>query len=226
VIDPAGGSWFVESLTDQLADKAWGVFTRIEQVGGALAALNSGAIGELLAQTEAHRADDVAHRQAPITGVSEFAFVDEAPVERESAPTPPHGLLPAIRYAQDFEALRDRADAAPQRLYVHLATVGQSSARRIRAGFAANLFQAAGVKCVTASVQDYAGATPVVCLCGSDEDYAAEGATAAASVRAAGARHIWLAGHAEIDGVDGTLFDGCDALDVLRTTLDVLGAPQ
>lgn len=226
VIDPAGGSWFVESLTDQLAEKAWDIFTRIEQVGGALAALNSGAIGELLAQTAAHRADDIAHRRTPITGVSEFAFVDEAPVQRESVPAPPHGLLPAIRHAQDFEALRDRADAAPQRPHVYLATVGQSTARRTRAGFAANLFRAAGVNCVTAPVEDYADATPVVCLCGSDEDYAAEGAAAAASVRAAGARHVWLAGHAEIDGVDGNIFEDCNALDVLRTTLDVLGVPQ
>jgi methylmalonyl-CoA mutase len=224
VIDPAGGSWFVESLTDRLADKAWDVFTRIEQAGGALAALNSGAIGELLAQTQARRADDIAHRRAPITGVSEFAFVDEAQVRREPLPQPPHGLLPSIRYAQDFEALRDRADAAAQRPQVYLCTLGGPAAHRARTGFAANLFQAAGIECVIGPVEQFAGS--VACLCSSDKIYADEAERAAAALRAAGAQMIWLAGTAEVEGVDGNVHAGCDALAVLRTTLDALGVPQ
>ena len=224
VIDPAGGSWYVESLTDQLAAKAWDVFTRIEQVGGALAALNSGAIGELLAQTQAHRADDIAHRRAPITGVSEFAFVNETPVERPAVPAAPAGLLPRVRYAQDFEALRDRADAAPQRPRVYLATLGPFAAHHRRAGFAANLFQAAGIECVTGPVGEFAGT--VACLCSSDKIYAQEAAAAVTALREAGATYIWLAGQAEIAGVDGHVYAGCDALTVLRTTLDVLGVPE
>ncbi|HZC71343.1 MAG TPA: methylmalonyl-CoA mutase subunit beta [Jatrophihabitans sp.] len=221
VIDPAGGSWFVESLTDQLAEKAWDVFTRIEQVGGALAALNSGAIGELLAQTQAHRADDIAHRRSPLTGVSEFAFVTEAPVERPALPAPPGGLLPRVRYAQDFEALRDRADAAAQRPRVYLATIGPVAAHTARAAFAANLFQAAGIECVTGPVEEFDGT--VACLCGSDKGYAQEAAAAVEALRAAGASYIWLAGQAEVDGVDGNVYRGCDALAVLHKTLDLLG---
>jgi methylmalonyl-CoA mutase len=230
VIDAAGGSWFVESLTDQLAEKAWQVFTRIEQAGGALIALNSGDIGELLAQTQAHRADDIAHRRAPITGVSEFAFVDEAPVERPSLPAAPHGLLPRIRYAQDFEALRDRCDeqaAAAHRPRVFLATLGPYAAHSARAGFAANLFQAAGIECLTGPVEQFAAAgTPVACLCASDEIYADEAAPAAAALRTAGAARIWLAGKAEVAGVDGNVFAGCDALGVLRDTLESLGVAE
>jgi methylmalonyl-CoA mutase len=226
VIDAGGGSWFVESLTDQLAEKSWDVFTRIEQAGGALAALNSGAVGELLAQTQAHRADDIAHRRAPLTGVSEYAFVDEAPVERPPRPAAPAGLLPRIRYAQDFEALRDRADAATDRPRIYLATLGPYAAHSARAGFAANLFQAAGIASVTGPVDEYAeAATPVVCLCSSDKVYAEQAAGAAKALREAGAKQIWLAGQPDVEGIDGKIFAGCDALAVLRTTLAALGVP-
>jgi methylmalonyl-CoA mutase len=226
VVDAAGGSWFVESLTDQLAEQAWTIFTRIEQAGGALAALNSGAIGELLAQTRALRGRDIAHRTAPITGVSEFAFIDEAPVEREPLPTAAGtGLLPRIRYADDFEALRDASDASATRPRVFLATLGPFAAHSARAAFAAKLFQAGGIECVTGSVDEFTAAgTPVACLCSSEKVYATDAADAVNALRNAGAEQVWLAGKADVDGVDGKLFTGCDALDVLRQVLDVLVA--
>jgi methylmalonyl-CoA mutase len=68
--------------------------------------------------------------------------------------------------------------------------------------------------------------TPVACLCSSDNIYAAEAAAAAAELRRAGARHIWLAGKAQVPGVDDRLYSGCDALDVLDTTFDALAVPQ
>ena len=226
VIDAAGGSWFVESLTDQLASHAWDVFTRIEQVGGALAALNSGAVGELLAQTHAKRSADIAHRRAPITGVSEFAYVGEAPVTRDPLPAGRTGLLPRIRYAADFEAFRDRADTAAQRPRVFLATLGPFAAHSARVAFAANLFAAGGIECVTGTVDEFEStATSAACLCSSDKLYADEATDAVAALRSAGAQQIWLAGKADVNGVDGKLFAGCDAIDVLRRTFDALEVP-
>jgi methylmalonyl-CoA mutase len=227
VIDAGGGSWFVESLTDELAVKAWEVFTSIERAGGALAALDDGMIGALLSEVRERRFQDIAHRRAPITGVSEFAFVGEAPVERPPLPEPPAGLLPRVRYAQDFEALRDRADAADHRPRVFLAVLGPFAAHSARAGFAANLFQAGGIECVTGPVEQFAASgTPVACLCSSDKVYAEEAVEAAKLLREAGARQIWLAGKAETDGVDGYLFAGGDALAVLRSTFATLGVSE
>lgn len=224
VLDAAGGSWFVESLTDQLAERAWDVFTEVERAGGALAGLDSGVLGELIATTRSARDADIAHRRAPITGVSEFAFVGEEPVERPAVPSGPTGLLPRVRYAQDYEVLRDRADAAPSRPRVFLATLGPYAAHSARAGFAANLFQAAGIECVTGPVEEFAAAgTPVACLCSSDKVYAAEGPAAVDALRAAGAGWLWLAGAVEVAGVDGRVYAGGDALATLRTTLDQLG---
>jgi len=226
VLDAGGGSWFVESLTSSLAEAAWAVFTDVEKQGGALAALDDGSIAALIASARERRDDDIAHRRAPITGVSEFAFVGEAPVGRDPLPIRDESsaLLPSIRYAQAYEALRDRADAAPQRPKVFLATLGPVTAHSARQGFAANLFQAAGIDCVSGPVGEFAAAgTPVACLCSSDKVYADEAAPAAAALKQAGAAQLWLAGKAAVEGVDGTLFAGCDALAVLRSTFETLG---
>lgn len=235
VADAAGGSWFVESLTESLAEAAWDVFTAVERAGGAVAALDNGTILDLVAATHDRRARDIAHRTVPITGVSEFAFLDEPAVERPPAPHfQQRGPLPALRYAQDFEALRDRADAhlaaSGIRPRVFLALLGPPAAHSARAAFAANLFQAGGIECLRGPVEDFAAAgTPVACLCSSDALYADQAAAAVTALRDAGAGTMWLAGRfdgAEVNGVevDGRLFAGCDALAVLRTTLDAVSA--
>ena len=79
VADPAGGSYFVERLTNDLARQAWAEFQAIEQAGGAAAAIESGMLPERIAETAASRAVKIASRKAPILGVSEFANVAEAP---------------------------------------------------------------------------------------------------------------------------------------------------
>lgn len=88
VIDPAGGSWYVESLTEELAGAAWAWFQKIERAGGQAAALRSGMIADRLAATWERRTEDLAHRREPVTGVSEFPHLAEPPVHREPAPKP------------------------------------------------------------------------------------------------------------------------------------------
>ena len=46
VIDPAGGAWFVESLTDALARAGWAFFQEIEAAGGVVAALDAGLVAD------------------------------------------------------------------------------------------------------------------------------------------------------------------------------------
>jgi methylmalonyl-CoA mutase len=135
--------------------------------------------------------------------------------------------LPAIRYAREFEALRDLADAQPVRPKVFLATIGPVAAHTARAAFAANLFHAGGLATETAgpgtdpeqiaTAFAVSGAT-VACLCSSDKLYGQHAEAVAAALRRAGAHRVWLAGKERYDGVDACLFAGCDALDVLRTT--------
>jgi methylmalonyl-CoA mutase len=228
VLDPAGGSWYVESLTDQLAQAAWDWFTEIERAGGLVAALDSGLVGDRLAAAWDARAERTANRKDAITGVSEFPNIAEKLPDREpAAAVLPSGGLPRVRAAQGFEELRDRASSADRPPRVYLATIGPVARHTARAGFAGNLFQAGGLETPSGDgVDGFAEAgTTVACICGTDKDYAASAAELAAALKAAGATQVWLAGKPElgVDGVDGYVFAGCDALDVLRSAHEQLG---
>jgi methylmalonyl-CoA mutase len=227
VIDPAGGSWYVETLTDQLAQAAWDFFRTIERDGGQAAVLRSGRLRTDLATTWAERSKKLAKRREPVTGVSEFPLLAEKPVEREPAPEPPSGGLPRVRRDEAYEELRARSDAhlaaTGARPRIFLATLGSAAEYTARATFASNLFQAGGIEPVTEGGFEDSGATEAV-LCSSDALYAEQAEQAAASLRAAGARHVFLAGRpADHAGIDSYVFAGCDAVDVLSATLDRMG---
>ncbi|WP_101782785.1 methylmalonyl-CoA mutase subunit beta [Nonomuraea indica] len=269
VADPAGGSWYVERRTEELAERAWAWFQEIEAAGGPEAA--ESLIAERVAATRRRRDADIAHRRFPITGVSEFPNLAERPLARPATESPATaeapgaaaeadavagvdtvagadaaaeadtgadtavGGLPRVRYAREFEALRDLADAQPERPKVFLATIGPVAVHTPRATFAANLFQAGGLATETAGPGEdpeqiatafAVSGSAVACLCSSDRMYDQHAEAVAAALRRAGARRVWLAGKQSHAGVDACLHAGCDALDVLRTTFDDLGVAR
>jgi len=150
--------------------------------------------------------------------------------------------LPSTRLAEPFEALRDRADAAPERPRIFLATLGNVADFTARAGFARNLFEAGGIAApghdgfaadagtdiAALVVAFHASGAKLACLCGSDAAYDAEGAAATSALKAAGAT-IWLAGRAGGNeaalreaGVEAFVFAGCDAVAVLEDAQGVV----
>ncbi|QQM39976.1 methylmalonyl-CoA mutase subunit beta [Streptomyces liliifuscus] len=227
VIDPAGGSWYVERLTDELAHAGWEFFQSIERAGGQAAALRSGLVGEELAATWAARSAKLAKRREPVTGVSEFPHLAERVVAREPAPEPPSGGLPRVRRDEAFENLRARSDAhlaaTGTRPRIFLAALGPAAAHTARLTFASNLFQAGGIEPVTEGAFEDSGATEA-CLCSSDALYEEQAAEVTASLRSAGATQVFLAGRpGQYPGVDAYVFAGCDAVAVLSATLDRMG---
>ncbi|MEO5373520.1 MAG: methylmalonyl-CoA mutase subunit beta [Alphaproteobacteria bacterium] len=80
VIDPAGGSWYIESLTDQLASVAWGLFQEIEKAGGMAKALADGSVAKQVAASQAEREKNIGKRRDPLTGINEFPNIAEKPV--------------------------------------------------------------------------------------------------------------------------------------------------
>ncbi|WP_320775926.1 methylmalonyl-CoA mutase family protein [Streptomyces sp. CRN 30] len=228
VVDPAGGSWYVERLTDELARAGWEFFQWIERLGGQAAALRTGHLRQVLADTWQARGRRIAERREPVTGVSEFPHLAEKPVVREPAPEPPSGGLPVVRRDEAYETLRARSDAhlaaTGSRPRIFLATIGPAAAHTARAAFASNLFQAGGIEPVTSGTFEESGATEV-CLCSSDTLYEERAEVVAAELRAAGASHVFLAGRpGQYPGVDAFVFAGCDAVTVLSATLDRMGA--
>ncbi|AXK35107.1 methylmalonyl-CoA mutase [Streptomyces armeniacus] len=244
VIDPAGGSWYVERLTDELAHAAWEWFQEIERAGGQAAALGSGLVRDRVARTWERRQEDLARRREPITGVSEYPILDQPPVERERPPAPATGSgLPRVRRDEAYEALRARSDAhlaaTGARPKVFLAALGPAAAHTARAGFASNLFQAGGIEPVhepvtvdadTAADAFVRSGASVACLCSSDALYAEQAGAVAAALAGAGARRVLLAGkpgeHREAwqrAGVDEFIHAGSDAVAVLSSVLDRMG---
>jgi methylmalonyl-CoA mutase len=239
VIDPAGGSWYVEQLTTALSRRAWEVFTGIERAGGLLTALRDGSLAGTLAATWSKRERRLATRKEPILGVSEFPNPTEKQPTRAPDNRPAsHGVLPRVRRAAAFEALRDRADAhtteTGRRPAVFLATLGSLASSSARSGFATNLFQAGGLETPSAgggpaevAEAFTAAGTTIACLCGTDQSYADGAPELARALREAGAAKVLLAGKpgtvSDADAIDGYVYAGCDAIDVLTGALDELG---
>ena len=73
VIDPVGGSWFVESVTAELAGKAWALFQEVEKLGGMAAALQAGFPQKTVAATAAKRSKRCNRRRDSIVGVNQYA---------------------------------------------------------------------------------------------------------------------------------------------------------
>ncbi|SDJ77125.1 methylmalonyl-CoA mutase [Lentzea albidocapillata subsp. violacea] len=232
VIDPAAGSWYVEKLTDALAVEAWAWFQEIERAGGIDSA--GELVASRIAATWAARSARLADRSDPITGVSEFPNLAEKPVVRDPAPDVTSGL-PRVRYAQAFEELRDLADAQPERPQVFLATLGPVAAHTARATFAANLFNAGGFATPNAgptrTAEDVArkfreSGAKVAVLCGSDSSYADQAVATVEALRQAGAERVLLAGKKTDADVDGFVFTGCPALEILNSTYAFLGVER
>ncbi|MFI6642918.1 methylmalonyl-CoA mutase family protein [Streptomyces sp. NPDC050504] len=243
VIDPAGGSWYVERLTEELAGAAWEWFQEIERAGGQAAALRSGLVAARLDATWQARKEDLAKRREPITGVSEFPILDQPPVERDPAPAAPTGGLPRVRRDEDYEELRARSDAhlaaTGARPRVFVAALGSAAAHTARASFAANLFRAGGIEPVhdpvsvdaaTVAEAFAASGARVACVCSSDALYAEQAAPVAEALKAAGALRVFLAGRpGELRetyvraGVDEFVVAGGDAVAVLASVLDRIG---
>jgi methylmalonyl-CoA mutase len=175
-------------------------------------------LDERIAEVVDRRDAEVAHRTRPITGLTEFPnLAEQLPVR--------NGPGDAVRrYGAAFEALR----AEPARASVFLATMGTVAAHTARASFATNLFAAGGVAVHVAGATDgvesvldrYSGQS-VVCLCGTDAAYAEWGIELVDALRAAGARHVVVAGAADV-GADDRCYAGTDALAFLRRTREVL----
>ncbi len=231
VVDPSGGSWFVEDLTDQLAQQAWAKFQDLESRGGFVAARDH--LSAQIAEVAARRAGDIAHRRTALTGVNEFPNLEEnALAQTDSFPG-------VVRYAAAFEALRNRSDAylakTGKRPQAVLLPVGPLAEHNIRTTFASNLLASGGIEAVNPGTVDAAGAAAAAAgqvaavVCGTDARYAEEAGDVIKAARAAGVAHVYLAGPeqavaAAADKPDAYLTMKIDAVEALSTLLTRLGA--
>jgi len=107
VIDPAGGSWYVETRTDELAKAAWAEFQAIEKAGGMAAVLSDGSFAKQIAESYATREKNLDKRRDPLTGVSEFPNI----LETMDTPEQPDLDAAAKASAGRLAATRQKAGA-------------------------------------------------------------------------------------------------------------------
>jgi methylmalonyl-CoA mutase len=253
VADPAGGSWFVERATDDLARAAWRLFQEIEAEGGLVAVLRSGHLQNIIQATAATRSEQLATGRLAMTGVSSFPKL--GPDGVKVAPWPPappvaadHAeritALPARRLAAPYEDLRDRADCAaaggrPPRIFV--ANLGTLADFNGRATWIANYLAAGGIEALSndgfTQSADVGRAfaesgADAACICATDAIYAELAEATASLLKTAGAKTVCLAGRPkdqeaalQAAGVDLFIQAGSNAPDVLSRLHDLLGTP-
>jgi methylmalonyl-CoA mutase len=210
VVDPAAGSYYIESLTNALAEKAWEIFKELEEKGGFIAAIKAGLVQDAIAETAAKRAKEVAMRKKTILGTNQYPNLTETkPVleNRECCGCAVTGNeikpLPANRLAEPFEQLRMESENSEKTPKVFLLTYGNLAMRKARSQFATNFFGLAAYEIIDnvgfATPEEGAKAAveskaDVVVLCSSDDEYA-ELVAGALPILKGAFKHIVVAGN-------------------------------
>lgn len=186
VVDPAGGSYFVENLTDSIANEAWKLFLEIEEKGGYTAAYQSGYIKERVEASAAAKDKNIATRRQILLGANQYPnFTEVAPTEIASETvTRKHAegnVLTPYRGAMAFEEMRLHVDRSGNEPKAFMLTCGNLAMARARAQFSCNFFACAGIRVMDntyfKSLEEGAKAAleskaDIVVVCASDDDYA------------------------------------------------------
>lgn len=210
VVDPAEGSWFLESFTAELAEGAWDELRRLDAAGGIVAAIESGQLSRRIADAAAARQDRVRTRRQAIIGVSEFAVAGES--MEPPAPDSGGGSLPFRPDAAPFEELRDAAAryarSQGRQARVFVARVGTPADWRGRSTYLDNILAAGGMEPwgapVVATPEEAAAAfrssgSRCAFVCSSDAVYERQGAAFTSALKGAGAVRVLLAGNEGAD---------------------------
>ncbi len=207
MVDPAAGSWFIESLTSRLAEMAWSGFRSIESAGGVAAVLGDGSLEAEIRSAWIRRFEGLVTRREPITGVSEFPLLEESVLER--APIDAPAGWPVRRLAEPFEDLRDQSDrrlaTEGRRPRVHLSALGDLADHAARTTWTTNLLAVGGIEAIDGSGDGSHGADEVAArftasgceaavICSSDEVYSVAAVDAAGALVNAGASLVAIAG--------------------------------
>ncbi len=189
VTDPAAGSYYIETLTNELAAQAWKIFLDVEEQGGFFEAITSGSVQKAVKATAATRLKSVSSRREVLLGTNQFPNFNEIAGAKvtlnQSANcgcnhSETEKLIP-VRGASEFEALRFATEAAAKRPKAFMLTIGSLAMRLARAQFSCNFFACAGYEVVDNlgfnTVEEGVKAaleanSDIIVLCSSDDEYA------------------------------------------------------
>lgn len=189
VIDPAGGSYYIESLTYSIIVEAWNMFLQIQEMGGYIQAFKEGKIQQMIKETVQKRNTNIALRQEILLGTNQYPNLKEQihsqinPCKLKPTPTLDKPLYEPIsieRGSQSFENLRLETERLPKRPKVFLLTYGNLAMRKARANFTINFFGCAGYDVIDnpgfSTIEEgieeaIKSDAEIVVICSSDEEY-------------------------------------------------------
>lgn len=192
VVDPAGGSYYIENLTSSIAAQAWKLFNEVEDCGGFLAELRKGEVQAKVNASGVKRHTDVARRKEILLGTNQYPNFNEMALDKIEkdgkcccgCQKPEDGAVEYLHFdraASQFEQLRLDTERAANRPKVFMLTIGNLAMRLARAQFSSNFFGCAGYEIIDnigfESVKEGIDAAmekgaDVVVLCSSDDEYA------------------------------------------------------
>ena len=190
VVDPAGGSYYIEHLTQAIAEQGWKLFLEVEEQGGFAKLANEGKVQEAVNASNEARHKAVATRRENLLGTNIFPNFTETATEETRAidNSKVEGkeitALDKRRGASDFEELRLATEASGKTPKVFMLTIANLAMRLARAQFSSNFFVVAGYKLIDnlgfETVQEGVDAArkagaDIVVLCSSDDEYAEYG---------------------------------------------------
>ncbi len=190
IVDPAGGSYYIENLTNSIAEHAWKLFQEIESKGGYIESFKTGIIQEQVNESANKRNINIATRREILLGTNQYPNALEkvdakitdddiltTTCKREDAIAEP---IKPYRGAEQIELLRLKTDKAKETPKVFLLTIGDLTMRKARAGFASGFFACAGFEVIDNigfnSVDEGVNAalkqnSNIVVVCSSDDEY-------------------------------------------------------
>lgn len=191
VIDPAGGSWYVEQLTTQLAESAWSYFQQIEANGGILEVLKTNWLQKEIAVVFSKRNIDILTRKQSIVGTNVYANLDEIVPSIKLEKAKPYFVngkeieaIPQRRLSEPYEEMRNKAKLLAEKTgsipTVGMLCLGVLKQHKARLEFMKGFLAAGGIKAAESEpiltlenarqfVTDMK--TRHVCFCGTNEQY-------------------------------------------------------
>lgn len=185
VVDPAAGSYYIETLTNNIAEQSWNIFKEIENMGGFAKAIEQNYVQDKIAEFDAQVSKDVARRKKVIVGTNQYPNLAEKKVDykAEKKETPKNTAFKALsvkRSAEPFEKLRLDVMNASHVPTIFLLLYGNLAMRTARAGFSSNFFGVAGYEVANnrgfdtideAAEGVLKAGNDIVVLCSSDDEY-------------------------------------------------------
>jgi methylmalonyl-CoA mutase len=191
VVDPAGGSYYIENLTQSIGDHAWKLFQETENKGGYVEAFKAGSVQQQIEETANKRNMNLAQRKEVLVGVNLYPNANETMEsgydastlhsESEKADGAIAEPLKPYRGAEEIEKLRLKTERSTgKRPTAFMLTIGDKKMRRARAQFSAGFFAAAGFEIIDNigfdSAEEGVGeatdkGADIVVVCSSDGEY-------------------------------------------------------